>query len=59
MTKFIITLQNWFHDEKGATAIEYGLLAAGISIVLVVAAFALGDEIETVFNDLTTAMQGG
>lgn len=51
-------LAKYIAEKDGATAIEYGLLAAGISIVLVVAAFAFGDELETTFNDLTTAMQG-
>jgi pilus assembly protein Flp/PilA len=37
----------------GATAIEYGLLAAGVSVFILVAVFAMGDEL----NNLFTAVQ--
>lgn len=51
-------LAQYIAEKDGATAIEYGLLAAGISIVLVVAAFAFGDELDATFTDITAAMQG-
>ena len=44
------TLLRVFRDEKGATAIEYGLLAGLISVVLIVAFSALGGSIGMVFD---------
>ena len=37
-------------DEKGATSIEYGLVAAGIGIAIVIVVFAVGNGIENVFD---------
>jgi pilus assembly protein Flp/PilA len=39
-------------DERGASAVEYGLMIAGIAAIIVVAVFALG---QGVLNDLFTA----
>ena len=38
-------------DERGATAIEYGLIAAGISIAIVTTVFGLGTQIKTALWD--------
>ena len=46
------------HDTSGATALEYGLIAAGIGVAVMTAAWTLGDEIQTMFGDITTALQG-
>ncbi|WP_075290886.1 Flp family type IVb pilin [Pararhizobium arenae] len=43
-------------DESGATAIEYGLIAALISVALITGATALGDQLDTTFNDLSTKL---
>lgn len=45
-------------DESGATAIEYGLIAALISVVIIAAVSALGDTLFGVFNDITTELGG-
>ena len=37
-------------DESGATAIEYGLIAALISVALIAGATAIGDSLDTKFN---------
>ncbi|MBN9033849.1 MAG: pilus assembly protein [Rhizobiales bacterium 63-7] len=39
-------------DESGATAIEYGLIAALISVALITGATALGGSINNTFNNL-------
>jgi len=39
-------------DKTGATAIEYGLIAAGIAVAIVAAVFALGDEVKGFFEDV-------
>ncbi|OAP41506.1 pilus assembly protein [Sinorhizobium glycinis] len=43
-------------DESGATAIEYGLIAALISVALITGATALGEQLNTLFTDLGTKM---
>ncbi len=43
-------------DERGASAVEYGLLIAGIAALIVVVVFAFGEEIESIFNDTTTSI---
>jgi pilus assembly protein Flp/PilA len=43
-------------DESGATAIEYGLIAALISVALIAGATTLGNNIGNTFNNLSTRM---
>ncbi len=45
-------------NEDGATAIEYALIAAGISLAVVASVFAFGDELEVLFGTLTGALGG-
>ena len=44
-------------DESGATAIEYGLTAAGISIAILAAVNGLGSNLNTVFNSVNTSLK--
>jgi pilus assembly protein Flp/PilA len=44
-------------DESGATAIEYGILAGGISIVIIVAVNGLGTTLSTNFNSINTSLK--
>ena len=43
-------------DESGATAIEYGLIAALISVVIIGAVSTLGGTLNTVFEDINTCL---
>lgn len=43
-------------DESGATAIEYGLIAALISVALITGAQALGTALNTQFQNLSTKL---
>ncbi len=43
-------LQSFRRDESGATAIEYGLIAALISVAAIAAMGAMGDSLQTLFN---------
>jgi pilus assembly protein Flp/PilA len=53
------TLMNRFvTDESGATAIEYGLIAALIAVVIIGALQALGGSITTNFTSVSNAMNG-
>jgi pilus assembly protein Flp/PilA len=54
MTKIFARLMK---DESGATAIEYGLIAALISVALITGATALGDSLNNVFDGLSTKME--
>ena len=55
MTKFV---SKFMSDESGATAIEYGLIAALIAVVIISAVTALGSTIKTKFNAVVTGMGG-
>ena len=46
-------------DEAGATAIEYGLIAALIAVAAITAMGALGGTLTNTFNEVQTEMQGG
>ncbi len=43
-------------DEEGATAIEYGLIAAGIAVAIIAAVFAIGDELDAMFTAIQTKL---
>ncbi|HTO33723.1 MAG TPA: Flp family type IVb pilin [Pararhizobium sp.] len=49
MTKLF---SRFMKDESGATAIEYGLIAALISVALIAGATTLGDQLNTTFGEL-------
>jgi pilus assembly protein Flp/PilA len=44
-------------DESGATAIEYGLIAAGISIAIITVVNGLGTKLSTTFNSISTSLR--
>jgi pilus assembly protein Flp/PilA len=44
-------------DESGATAIEYGLIAALVSVVIITALGLLGDELILTFDDITDGLK--
>jgi pilus assembly protein Flp/PilA len=46
------------HDETGATAIEYGLIAALISLACIIAFVSLGLDLADIFTTITDAMAG-
>lgn len=52
MTKLVAFLRN----EAGATAIEYGLIAAGISIAIIVAVNGLGTTLNATFTTVSTSL---
>jgi len=52
-------LQRFMKDESGATAIEYGLIAAGISVVIIGAVNAIGGKLNNTFTNISTQLGGG
>ena len=45
-------------DEEGATAIEYGLIAALVSVAAIGALTAMGTSLSTMFNTVSSALSG-
>jgi pilus assembly protein Flp/PilA len=52
------TLRTFLTDESGATAIEYGLIAALVSIVIIGLLQAVGGGLTTTFTEIATALGG-
>ena len=50
-------LARFVDDECGATAIEYAIIAAGISIVIVTAVNGVGTALSAKFNDVSTSLK--
>ena len=49
-------ISRFLADESGATAIEYGLIAALVAVVLVTALGAMGNKLSGTFTKVTTAL---
>ena len=50
-------LYEFIRDEAGATAIEYGLIAAGISVAIIAAVNGLGTGLNTTFTNISTQLK--
>lgn len=61
MTQSMVHVSNlvwkFLGNEKGATAIEYGLIAAGISVAIIATVAALGSNLNTTFSSVSTALK--
>ena len=53
MSKFVAFLKN----ESGATAIEYGLIAAGISVAIIAVVNGLGTKLNDTFNSVSSQLK--
>jgi pilus assembly protein Flp/PilA len=49
--RIMLSAQKAKMDERGASAVEYGLLIAGIAALIIVVVFAFGGVLNGVFND--------
>jgi pilus assembly protein Flp/PilA len=49
-------LKRFLKNEDGATAIEYGLIAALIGVAIITAVGLVGDELKTTFNTIDTKL---
>lgn len=52
-------IARYVKQEDGATAIEYGLIAAGISVAIAATVYLVGADIDALFQDVQTALSGG
>jgi pilus assembly protein Flp/PilA len=50
-------LKQFLADEEGATAIEYGLIAAGISVAIIAVVQSVGSSLNTTFTSVSTALK--
>jgi pilus assembly protein Flp/PilA len=50
-------VKRFVKDESGATAIEYGLIAAGISVAIIAVMQGLGSKLNTTFTSVQTALK--
>ena len=51
------TIGKFLADECGATAIEYGLIAAGIALAIIAVVNGLGTNLNTVFTSINTSLK--
>lgn len=51
------TLKQLFKDESGATAIEYGLIAALLSVAIIAALSFVSDELQLAYNNVGITLQ--
>ena len=56
MTQFI---KKFWQEEEGVTAIEYGLIAALIAVVIIGAVAIVGTQLDKVFTTIGTCLSGG
>jgi pilus assembly protein Flp/PilA len=51
------TIAVFLKNDSGATAIEYGLIAAGISVAIIAVVNGLGTKLETTFSSISTQLK--
>ncbi len=56
MKKLFAWKEAYLKDEDGATAIEYGLIAAGIALAIAASVFAFGDDLGSMFSKMEVAI---
>ena len=52
-----IALRRFGGDERAATAIEYALIASGVSVAIVSVVFGLGSNVTNMFSSVSTALK--
>jgi pilus assembly protein Flp/PilA len=50
-------LSMFWRDESAATAIEYGLIAAGIAVAIIAAVNGVGSQLSTNFNSISSSLK--
>ncbi|ROH85397.1 Flp family type IVb pilin [Pseudomethylobacillus aquaticus] len=59
MNKFFFAVKRFLADEEGVTAIEYGLIAALIAVIIVGTVGSVGTTLDGVFQTVLTSLGGG
>lgn len=58
LVKIWTKLETWKSCDDGATAIEYGLIAAGIAVAISAVVFTFGEELASMFSNMATEISG-
>ena len=58
LTKLYVRTRTWIDDQEGATAVEYGLMVAGIAMLIILAVWALGGNLSTLFQNIADQIGG-
>jgi pilus assembly protein Flp/PilA len=56
MSTFLTNLRALANDERGVTALEYGLIAGLVAVVIVTSVTALGTKLNTTFTSIASAL---
>ena len=56
--RFLQTVKRFMAEERGANAIEYGLIASLISVAIIVGLQAIGTDLQATFNAIAGAIGG-
>jgi pilus assembly protein Flp/PilA len=59
MKELIAKVRNFWLDEEGASAVEYGLLVAGIAVAVMAAIYGIGSVLNTNYSQVQTQLGGG
>ena len=58
MTDFVARTMAFIRDEEGASAVEYGLLVAGIAVAVMAAIYTIGTNLNTKFTSVADKLAG-
>lgn len=58
MLAFVAGVKDKMESEKGATAVEYGLMVALIAVAIIATVTALGGQLNTLFGEIVTGLGG-
>jgi len=53
----LISLRRFVRDQRGATSIEYAIIASGVSIVIVGVIATLGSNVKSLYSSVATALK--
>lgn len=59
MNKLFLATRRFLRDDEGVTAIEYGLIAALIAVVIIGGVTLVGTALDTTFTEISTCLTGG
>jgi Flp pilus assembly pilin Flp len=51
-----MTIQYFIKSENGATAVEYGLITAGIAVAITLGVFGFGEEMSTMYDSIAALL---
>jgi pilus assembly protein Flp/PilA len=57
IVSLVAVAMNRVEEEKGATAVEYGLLVGLIAVAIIATVTLLGDQLNALFTEITTALK--